>query len=155
MDALDDDETPLRFSESQTATTRGVMVSGMIGALDIPPTLHFVDHGLKINGEEWTKVMDEFLCPIARPSWSLGVSFLLILDNAPSHASRLACEHYKTVLFGTVEFQPPCPPDLSPIDFFLWNELKAQLVQHPAPSNPSELRAVLARAHPQDVDRQP
>ena len=51
-DALDDDETPLRFTASQTATTRGVLVSGVMGALDAP-TLHFVEPGLKINGEEW------------------------------------------------------------------------------------------------------
>ena len=33
-DALDDGETPLRFTASQKATTRGVMVSGVMGALD-------------------------------------------------------------------------------------------------------------------------
>ena len=49
-DALDDDETPLRLTSSQTATTRGVMVSGIVGALDIAPMLHFVEPGLKISG---------------------------------------------------------------------------------------------------------
>ena len=39
------------------------MVSGIMGALDIAPTLHFVEPGLKINGEEWTKVMDEYIVP--------------------------------------------------------------------------------------------
>ena len=45
--ALDDDETPLRFTAPQTATTRGVMVSAIMGALDVAPTLHFVESGLK------------------------------------------------------------------------------------------------------------
>ena len=63
IDALDDDETPLRLTASQTATTRGVMVPGIMGALDIAPTLHFVEPGLKINGEEWIKVMDEYIAP--------------------------------------------------------------------------------------------
>ena len=53
--------------------------------------------------------MDEYIVPNSAP----GRKFLLILDNAPSHACRLACEHHKTVLHGTVEFQPPCSPDLS------------------------------------------
>ena len=45
--------------------------------------------------------LDERLrSPIAQPSGSP------ILDNAPSHASRLAGEHYTTVLHSTVEFQP-------------------------------------------------
>ena len=33
-------------------------------------------------------------------------------------------------------------PDLSPLDFFLWHELKTQLVQHPAPANPEDVSGV-------------
>ena len=146
IDALDDDETPLRLTASQTDTTRGVMVSGIMGARDIAPTLHFVEPGLKLNAEGWIKVMDEYIVPSCTELLEPRRKFLLILDNAPSHASRLACEHYSTVLHGTVEFQTPCSPDLSPLDF-LWNELKVQLVQHPAPANPSELRALLTRVY--------
>ena len=75
------------------------MVSGIMGALDMAPTLHFVELGLEINSEE-----DEHFVPNCAA-------------NAPSHACRLACDHHKTVLHGTVEFQPPCSPDLSPLDF--------------------------------------
>ena len=142
--ALDDDETPLRLTASQTDTTRGVMVSGIMGAFDSAPSLHFVEPGLKNNAEEWIKVMDEYIAPNCTALIEPGRKFLLILDNAPSHASRLACEHDST-LHGTVEFQPPCSPDLSLSDFFLWNELKVQLVEHPAPANPAGLRALLAR----------
>ena len=58
-----------------------------------------------------------FILPLPR-IMEPGRKFLLILDNAPSHACRLACEHYKTVRHGTAEFQPPCSPDLSPLKFF-------------------------------------
>ena len=143
IDALDDDETPLRLTASQTATTRGVMVSGIMGVLDIAPTLHFAGPDLKINSEE----MDECIVPNRASLMEPGRKFLSILDNAPSHASRLDCEHCETVLHGTVEFQPPCSPDLSPLDFVLWNELKVQLVQHPAPANPAELRALYTRVY--------
>ena len=44
--------------------------------------------------------------------------FLLLLHNAPSHACKLAGDHCKTVLHGTVEFQPPCSPDLSLFIFY-------------------------------------
>ena len=37
---------------------------------------------------------------------------------------------------GTVEFSTT-----------VWNELKVQLVQHPAPANPVELRALLTRVY--------
>ena len=90
-DALDDDETPLRFTAPQTATTRGVMVSDIM-------TLHR-------------------RCTNCAALVEPGRKFLVILDNSPSHASRLACEHQKTVFHGTVEFQPPCSPDLSPLHF--------------------------------------
>ena len=63
IDALDDDETPLRLTASQTATTRGVMVCGVMGALDIAPTLYFVEPGLKLNAEELIKAMDECIVP--------------------------------------------------------------------------------------------
>ena len=143
IDALDDDETPLRLTASQTDTSRGMMVSGIMDAFDIAPTFHFVEPGLKIIAGGWIKVMDEYIVPNCTALMEPGRKFLLILDNAPSHVSRLACEHCSTVLHGSVEFQPPCSPDLSPLDFFLWNELKVQLVQHPAPVNPAELRALL------------
>ena len=147
IDALDDDETPLRFTASQTDTTRGVMVSGIMGTCDTAPSLHFVEPGLKLNAEEWIKVMDEYTVPNCTALMEPGRKFSLILDNAPSHASRIACEHYSTVLHGTVEFQPPCSPDLSSLGFFLWNELRVQLVQHPAPANPAELLALLTRVY--------
>ena len=58
------------------------------------------------------------LCPMAQPPRSQTAKFLLLLDSAPSHACRLACNHCRTVLHGTIEFQPPCSADLSPSDFF-------------------------------------
>ena len=60
---LDDDEAPLRLTESQTATTRGVVVSGIMGALDIAPTSHIVERGLKISSAEWIKVMVKNIPP--------------------------------------------------------------------------------------------
>ena len=45
IDALDDDETPLRLTASQTDTTGGVMISGIMGAGDIAPRSHFVEPG--------------------------------------------------------------------------------------------------------------
>ena len=90
IDALGDDETQLQL----TATTRGVMVPGIMDAYDIAPTLHFVEPGLQVNAEEWIKVMDECMVPNCIVLMEPGRKFLLILDNAPSHATRLACEQH-------------------------------------------------------------
>ena len=54
---------------------------------------------------------------------------------------------YTTAFHATVEFQLLCSPDLSPSGFFLRNELKTQLVQHPVPANPAEVRALLTRVY--------
>ena len=86
--ALDDDDTPLRLTASQTATTRGVMVSSIMGALDSAPTSHFVEPGLKVNGEKWIKVMEAHSVPRCTGLMEPGRNFLLILDNAPSRACR-------------------------------------------------------------------
>ena len=119
--------------------------------------LHFVEPVLKINNEEWIKVTDEYTMPNCAALMELGRKFLLILDNVPSHASRLALEHNKTVWHGTVEFQPPCSPDLSLslLDFFLWNELKVQLVQHPCSCQSRRIAGTFDSRVSQNVDRQP
>ena len=39
------------------------MASGIMGACDIAPSLHFVEPGLMLNAEAWTKVMDEYIVP--------------------------------------------------------------------------------------------
>ena len=62
IDALDDDETPLRLTASQTVITGGVMVSSIMGALDIASRLHFVDPGLKTSGEERIKATGRMHC---------------------------------------------------------------------------------------------
>ena len=102
-------------SLSRLTTTRHRCI---MDAFDIVPTLHFEEPALKISGEEQIRVMDEYIVPNSVGFMEPGRTFLLILDNAPSHACRLPCEHCKVVLHGTVEFQPPCSPDLSPLDFF-------------------------------------
>ena len=48
--------------------------------------------------------MDEYIVPNCPALMEPARKFSMILENAPSHASRLACEHDKTVLHGTVEF---------------------------------------------------
>ena len=58
------------------------MASGIMGALDTARTLHFVEPGLKINGKEWIRVMDEHIVPNCAVVLEPGREFLLLLDNA-------------------------------------------------------------------------
>ena len=56
-----------------------------MGAPDIAQTLHFLEFGLKINGEVWVKVMDENMVPNRAALIEPELKFLLLLDNAPAH----------------------------------------------------------------------
>ena len=52
---------------------------------------------------------------------------VICLDNAPSHAARAAHAWYRANPAVEVLFQPPSSPDLSPLDFYFWNRLKAEI----------------------------
>ena len=151
IDALDDDETPLRWTASQTATKRGVMVSGIMGALDIAPTLHFVEPCLKTSSEEWIKVMDEYIVPNCAALTERGVSFY-----CSSHASGLACGALQdnVARHGRVSTTVLSRP-LSPLDFFLWNVLNNTAR---SASSSCQLRRIAGTYDPrvsQNVGRQP
>ena len=96
--------------------------------------------------------MDEYIVPKCAALMERRCEFLLILDNAPSHAPRLACEHYKTVLRGTVEFQPLCSPDLSPNPFLVERD---QNTARSAPANPHRIAGTFDPRVSRDTDRQP
>ena len=51
---------------------RGVMVLRIMGALHIALTLHFVQLGVKIRGEERFKVVDEYIVPNCAALMELG-----------------------------------------------------------------------------------
>ena len=79
-----------------------------------------------------------------RGAWA---NLLLILDNAPSHTARLACERHKTVLHGTIEFDPRCSPDLSPLDFFFMERAQSPGRSVSSSCQSAELRVLLTHAY--------
>ena len=63
-------------------------------------------------------------------------------DNAPSHSSKLTktwVQECWPPLSLQCEQLPPCSPDLTPCDFYLWDALKSRL--------PAAAEGVLARKH--------
>ena len=110
------------------------MVSGIMSALNIAPMLHFVEPGLTISGEEWIKVMDEYIAPKCTALMEPGRKFFAALDSR--------------------EFQPPCSPDLSPLDFILWNELKDTARSASEPCQSLRIAGTLDPRVSQNVDRQ-
>ena len=56
-------QRPMRLTSTQEATTRGFMVSRIMGATNIAATSCFVETSLKINCEEWTRVVCQYMVP--------------------------------------------------------------------------------------------
>ena len=73
-----------------------------------------------------------------------GTKGCLIIDNAPSHMAKRSRQRYRELEpFLEIRAQPAASPDLSPLDWFFWSQLKDGL---PQCANVVELRAaVLAR----------
>ena len=131
IDALDH-ETPLRL----TATTRGVMVSGTVGALGIAPTLHFVELGLKISGEEWIKVMDEYIASKCTALVEPGRSFYCTRT-----ARRRTLPGWFTTLQDSFARHSRVSTALLSISIILFL-CKTQLALYPTLANPAELWAL-------------
>mmetsp|Transcript_37897 Transcript_37897/g.109260 ORF Transcript_37897/g.109260 Transcript_37897/m.109260 type:complete len:112 (-) Transcript_37897:91-426(-) len=55
---------------------------------------------------------------------------MLVMDNAPSHTAAKSRVFYDKVskdLPAQFLFQPASSPDLSPLDFFVWDRLKSKI----------------------------
>ena len=97
----------------------------------IVPKLQFVEPRMQLSGEEWMKVIDEYIVH--------GFANLMALGrNCCSWMARrgalAGCCTTRSSLFCRVVFS-------------FNHEFKAQLVQHPAPANSAELRAFLTRVY--------
>ena len=143
----------------------GIMVSAIFStARGMASHLHTIPAGAKVNTDEWLEVCAHYL----GPQLMTAGYFILILDQAPSHCSKRSLEWYKTYWedpgHGRVLFQCAQSPDVSPMDFWLWNEIKREtkdvgnLIELRAENLPElivpTIRARAYRAyHPADVPR--
>ena len=105
------------------------MISACCSATQLAPHLHLVPEGVKFNGTSWVDCVELYIMPAAG---ALSEDWTFILDNAPSHTCRLARAFYDancTSAAGVprIIMQPPHSPDLSPLDFHVFHELKKDL----------------------------
>ena len=82
-----------------------------------------------MNSYEWTKVYEDY---VVIECLHLSRTPVLVLDNAPSHTARASREVYKVAeeIGVTTLFQPPASPDLSPLDYWVWGDVKDQMVDY-------------------------
>ncbi len=114
----DPSQVPIVMSTKFPST---VMVLGVVSNEgDVMPP-HFFEKGLKINTEEYLKVLKDVVKP-----WMDGVAagrhYVFQQDGAPAHNSKKSQDWCAANLpeFWSKEVWPPSSPDCNPLDYFVW-----------------------------------
>jgi hypothetical protein len=112
-------EVPIVMATKFPAT---VMVLGVVSNEgDVMPP-HFFQKGLKINAQEYLKVMEEVVKP-----WMDGVAngrhYVFQQDGAPAHNAKVTQDWCQANLpeFWSKEVWPPSSPDCNPLDYYVWS----------------------------------
>ncbi|QQP53735.1 Putative transposable element [Caligus rogercresseyi] len=127
-----DEEAPPVMTTKHPA---GVMVLGVVGSdgQKMPP--HFFPCGLKINTEEYLKVLRRVVLPWIKATYP-GQDVVWQQDSAPAHGANKTQKWQKTNMpkFWAKEVWPSSSPDLNPLDYAVWGELERHACATPHPS---------------------
>ena len=122
-------EVPIVMATKFPTTT---MVLGVVSNEgDVMPP-HFFAKGLKINTEEYLKVMKEVVKP-----WMDGVAsgrdYTFQQDGAPAHNSKTTQKWCLENLpeFWPKEIWPPSSPDCNPLDYYVWGVCEQEVNKAP------------------------
>ena len=123
------DQVPIVMSTKFPAT---VMVLGVVSNEgDVMPP-YFFPKGLKINMEEYIKVLRDVVKP-----WMDSVAgdrhYIFQQDGAPAHNGGRTQDWCKENLrgFWSKDFWPPSLPDCNPLDYYVWGVLERDVNRGP------------------------
>lgn len=115
-----------RLLRTRPTFSKSVMVSVGVSALG-RTNLHFVDPGVKVNGQYYRDVLltRDLLPDIKQYS----EYFTFQQDGAPAHRARDTVELLKVVTpdFIPPNLWPPNSPDLNPVDYKIWGILQERV----------------------------
>jgi hypothetical protein len=99
----------------------------------MPP--HFIEAGLKINTQEYLRILETSLLPWIEQKFGCN-NVVLIQDSAPCHGSRQtqAFLAEKVPFFVPSNIWPSNSPDLNALDFFVWGEVQRRVNASPKAS---------------------
>ena len=120
------DILPERLLRTRPTFSQSLMVSVGISVLG-RTSLHFVEPGVKVNGEYYRNVLlAEKLLPDMR---DLSEFFIFQQDGAPAHRARQTVELLNriTPAFIPPPLWPPNSPDLSPVDYKIWSAMEERV----------------------------
>ena len=122
-------EVPIVMATKFPAT---VMVLGVVSNEgDVMPP-HFFPKGLKINTDEYIKVLEEVVKPWM-DSVAGGRHYVFQQDGAPAHTSLRTQEWCRKNLpeVWEKEIWPPSSPDCNPLDYFVWSVCEVHVNKAP------------------------
>ena len=104
----------------------GTMVgAAMVNGIVFPPC--FIEEGVRTNAECYIRMLDDVYLPHCMARFGTDTSgWWWQEDNAPSHTSRRTKAFLKDRDIQLLTW-PPCSPDLSPLDFHLWQAWETAL----------------------------
>ena len=118
-----------RLLRTRPTFSKSVMVSVAVSSMGCSQ-IHFLEPGVKINGEYYRNVvLKEMLLPDIRSV--SGDCFVFQQDGAPAHRARDTVEllRMETPDFITPELWPPNSPDLNPVDYSVWSVIQEKVYQ--------------------------
>ena len=137
------DHDPDACINEQSQRNPGTMVgAAMVNGIVFPPC--FIEEGVRVNAECYIRMLEDVYLPhcMARLGTDTS-SWWWQEDNAPSHTSRRTKAFLKEREIQLLTW-PQCSPDLSPLDFHLWQEWETALGDRQFTSQ-LELRAMVVR----------
>ena len=125
----DRNDVPIVMSTKFPAT---VMVLGVISNEgDVMPPFFF-PKGLKINADEYLKVMNDVVKPWM-DTVAGGRHYIFQQDGAPAHNAKKTQDWLRENVpaFWGKEVWPPSSPDCNPLDYYLWGVLEKDINRRP------------------------
>ena len=119
------DINPARLNKPINTFSKSVMVSAVITYRGVTPP-YFMEENEKVNQISFKKHLEEDLIPALEQLYPRK-DFVYLQDGAPSHRAQTVQQYLAKKLktrFVKREEWPPNSPDISPLDYFFWNQIK-------------------------------
>lgn len=141
---------PKGFYTTSVQCPTKLMVFAVMSGLDGKLWPFFYPRGTKLNTKTYIQKLQDDVFPALRNHYGDRMFKRLIFqqDGAPCHRSKTTITmldrtfKHRVLALGAKRGHDwsPSSPDLSPLDYYLWSEVKRMVYQHPMPSSLDELR---------------
>ena len=138
------DVSPNRLNKPINKFSKSLMVSAIITCRGVTPPF-FMEENEKVNQVSFQQHLEKDIIPALERLYPRK-DFVYVQDRASSHRAKTVQAYLSKTLksrFVTGAQWPPNSPDLNPLDFYFWNQVKDKVYhkRHCAPfQNLTELR---------------